>query len=89
MGETPLLVSPISFIIPGMVRQVGIFFILVGLFLLIIFGVAESKGSETIPFLCYGAPLTVLGLYLWYKNRVPTPADRFRAYRRWRSRAKK
>jgi hypothetical protein len=71
-----------------MVRQIGIFFILVGMFLLIIFGVADDKG-QTVNFFCYGGPLTLLGVILWWRNRVVgSPADRFRAYRRWRSKDK-
>jgi len=71
-----------------MARQVGIFFVLVGFFLLVIFGVAEDKG-ETVNFFCYGAPLMLLGIVLWWRNRVAaTPAERFRSYRRWRSKGK-
>jgi hypothetical protein len=65
-----------------MLQRIGIFFLFVGI-LLIIFSVLSGKlDSDSITFFCAGLPLALLGVTLWLRNRETAQVQRFRLLRR-------
>ena len=72
-----------------MLRRMGIFFIIVGI-LILLFAVSSGElNNENLRLYCISTPLMVLGVFLWYRNRDRTPVERFRTVRKIASRRRK
>jgi len=71
-----------------MKREIGIFFLLVGVICLAIFFVFGGQ-AQGVQLFCIGAPLAALGGWLVYQTRDRTPAVRFRFLKKILSKKKK
>ena len=78
MGET--IIARFSHFVyhTGMLRQIGAFIFLVGVFLIILFLMAETKNGLAIRFLCWGAPLIAISILIWNRTRSRAASTRFR-----------
>jgi VIT1/CCC1 family predicted Fe2+/Mn2+ transporter len=66
-----------------MASQIGMFFLFIGLILLLIFGAVASAGEYVVSMCLAGSALFALGATIMWKNRKPpTPSDRFHTVKR-------
>jgi O-antigen/teichoic acid export membrane protein len=73
-----------------MSRQIGEFFLFIGIVLLVIFFASDQSENTAWGYFIGGAALTALGGYLMWRNRRPDlESGRFKSYRRMRDRPKK
>ena len=86
MGVLALLVFPISFIITSMLSRMGIFFLLIGLLTLVFAFATGGINRQNLNIYCVGAPMVILGTFIWYRYRERTPAERFRRIKKLSSR---
>jgi uncharacterized membrane protein YfcA len=71
-------------------RQVGMFFLFVGMIVVFVFAASLQLGSPEYSYCLIGLLLVILGGYLIYRNRrTPEPAERFRILRRRQKKEKK
>ena len=63
--------------------RLGQFFLVIGLVMLIVFfGTDQSQNPQYYLFFL-GAPLTALGIFLYWRNRKPAePSNRFEGFRK-------
>jgi hypothetical protein len=65
-----------------MIRQLGHFFLFIGVILLVIFFATNAANAPAYEFFCWGTPLVILGIYLlWRKRPEQQPRSRFRLLR--------
>ncbi|MBN2148981.1 MAG: hypothetical protein JW726_16470 [Anaerolineales bacterium] len=65
--------------------RIGVFFLMIGLVLLVIFFTTDQAQHPAYGFFFIGAALTFLGGYLIWRNRKPpAPTERFRTLRKMR-----
>lgn len=65
-----------------MSAQIGLFFLVIGLILLVIFFGTDQVNRPAYNFFCGGLVITALGIYLYWRDRPPsTPSGRFRILR--------
>jgi len=72
-----------------MLRQIGIFVFMVGVFLVVLFFAADTKDSLALKFLCWGLPLIILSFLIWKRTRGRLDSSRFRTMRKIMRRSKK
>jgi uncharacterized membrane protein len=89
MGET--VIARFSHFVyhTGMLRQIGAFIFMVGVFLIILFLMAETKDGFAMRFLCWGAPLIALSILIWNRTRSRSAPNRFRMMKKILTRSKK
>ncbi|MEA3350987.1 MAG: hypothetical protein U9Q82_10225 [Chloroflexota bacterium] len=69
-----------------MKKRIGIFFLIVGIFFLIIFAASVESGETSILLFLLGVVQTWLGGFLWWRNRDEKPESQyFRLIRKLRS----
>jgi predicted membrane channel-forming protein YqfA (hemolysin III family) len=63
-----------------LVNRIGTFLIMVGLVLIGLYIASDSAGVPTCNLLLAGAVLLILGIFLWFRNPLPSgpPSGRFR-----------
>lgn len=66
--------------------RIGTFFLIVGLFLLLLYGASLGTESVVTQWFLLGALCTALGGFLLFRNRERSPSKRFRTWRRLMSR---
>ena len=70
--------------------QVGQFFLVLGILLLILYFITNQAKSPTILYFCSGVLLLFLGIYLmWVGRNPPMDRERFRMLRQMSERRKK
>ena len=89
MGETSIARFSRFVYDSRMVGRIGIFFLILGAFLVLLFVAADVKNAEAIRFLCFGVPLLGLGFFFWNRSRSKSEAERFRGIRKIFVRKKK
>ncbi len=73
-----------------MSRQIGAFFLFIGVILLVIFFASDQSENTAWGYFISGAALVALGGFLmWRKRRTDLESSRFKAYRKMRDRPKK
>jgi hypothetical protein len=73
-----------------MSRQIGEFFLFIGIVLLVIFFASDQSENTAWGYFISGAAMIALGCYLMWRNRRPDlESSRFKSYRRMRDRPKK
>jgi len=65
-----------------MLKRIGLFFMLVGLLLILITFTSGRLKSQTLTLLCASIPLVIIGGGLWFRNQDRTQSERFRILRR-------
>jgi len=69
--------------------RTGLFFIIVGLFSLILYDASVKNGHSIVQLLLIGLASTALGYFLWHRGREkPNGANRFRTIRKLISKKK-
>lgn len=68
--------------------RIGIFFTLVGGFLLLLFSGSISSGAGVTQWFLIGVVLLILGIFLLYRYRENPTSQRFRMIRRIMSRGR-
>ena len=70
--------------------QVGQFFLVLGVLLLVLYFVTNQAKSPTILYFCSGTLLLILGIYMmWLGRNPPLDRERFRMLRQMSERRKK
>ncbi len=61
-------------------HRIGTFLMMVGIVLVGLFIASDAAGAPTCNFLAAGVVLLVLGIFLWFRNPLPSgpPSGRFR-----------
>jgi hypothetical protein len=73
-----------------MYRQIGEFFLFIGLILLVIFFASDQNQERAWGYFVVGGALVVLGGIMMFRRRGPEiESTRFRSYRKLRDRPKK
>jgi hypothetical protein len=73
-----------------MSRQIGEFFIFIGVILLVIFFASDQTENTSWGYFISGAALVALGgILMWHNRRTDLENSRFRAYHKMRDRPKK
>jgi hypothetical protein len=73
-----------------MSRQIGEFFLFIGVILLVIFFAGDQTENTAWGYFISGAALVALGgILMWRKPRADLESSRFRGYRKMRDRPKK
>jgi len=72
-----------------MLARIGIFFFIVGAFLLLLFGASIGTGQVVIQWFLLGILFFVFGGYLWNRNWEKPSSQRFRTIRKLMSRGDK
>jgi LPXTG-motif cell wall-anchored protein len=73
-----------------MSRQIGQFFLFIGVILLVIFFASDQSQNTPWVYFISGAALVALGgILLWRKRGPDLESSRFRSYRKMRDRPKK
>ena len=65
-----------------MVARIGIYFLLLGVFFLLLFCAGDEAGASRFRWFFLGLILTALGATLWWRNRPKSDAKQFRWFRR-------
>jgi hypothetical protein len=71
-----------------MKRKIGLFFIYLGLILLVVFFVSDQALHPSYGYFFGGFGLSFLGIYLFWRSHAPVDpnTERFRTMRKWRER---
>lgn len=70
--------------------QVGQFFLLCGILLLVLYFATSQVDSPILYYFCFGVVFLLLGLYMmWIGRNPPIASDRFRSLRRMSEKKKK
>jgi membrane protein implicated in regulation of membrane protease activity len=65
------------------IRRIGLFFLIMGLLILLVSIASGKPNSQSLTLFCIGVPLVMFGWTLWYRNRERTPSQRFRTLRKF------
>lgn len=76
---------------PPLSWRLGQFFLFMGLLALFVFIVSLQAGNPSLPYCLFGLFFLIIGAYALWRGRRPEipPEERFRTYRRLRSKGKK
>jgi len=72
-----------------MQSRIGIYFFIVGTFLLMLYGASVDTGQGVIQWFLFGVLFLISGGFLWYRNREKSTSKRFRTIRKLMSRGEK
>jgi hypothetical protein len=81
----------LHFLIDMLINRIGTFFILLGIFLVVLFVLSDIAQAPTCNFLIIGGVSLSLGIFLWFKDPAPPgpPTGRFRIFKNKGSKNKK
>ena len=73
----------------SLTNRIGCFFLLVGVFCVVLYLASDYAGEQNCSLLLVGVLGTVLGFALWRRNRTLTPNTRFSVIKKLRQQVAK